>query len=247
MSEFSPRFSLRFGRRALSPPLTPPNATALEEEMARLSGRLDMIDPSAIETIWDAARCPASMLPWLAWAVSVDVWDGGWSEAVQRAVIAASMDVHRLKGTRAAVMAALSAMTLDSSVVEWWEQAPPGRRGTYIVTVMATDASTGDVLAQARRGLAAVRAAKPKSRAMSGRIAVTTTASLRIGAVQRIGGVVRHPRRVAEDQSQAAMVWIGAHQRVGGRVTHPRAAPPEPIWLDHLRWDDQAGWPGGVA
>jgi len=60
-------------------------------------------------TLWTPATCPAALLPWLAWALSVDEWDGTWPEERQRAVIAASVAVHRRKGTRGAVVAALAA------------------------------------------------------------------------------------------------------------------------------------------
>ena len=43
--------------------------------------------------------CPAALLPWLAWGLSVDDWDSSWPEPVKRAVIAASADVHRHKGS----------------------------------------------------------------------------------------------------------------------------------------------------
>lgn len=48
--------------------------------------------------MWD---CPPELLPWLAWALSVDLWDEEWSVERKRRVIANSFHLHRLKGTAA--------------------------------------------------------------------------------------------------------------------------------------------------
>ena len=89
---------------SLLPPNATPQETAIEAATARIA---DVPVPNA--SLWTPATCPAALLPWLAWALSVDDWDGTWPEARQRAVIAASVGVHRRKGTRGAVVAALAA------------------------------------------------------------------------------------------------------------------------------------------
>jgi phage tail P2-like protein len=89
--------------------LLPPNSTALEHALTE-SADETRLAPEIIAALWDAAACPAANLPWLAWALSVDTWDGAWSEAIQRAVIAASIDIHRKKGTVWAVQKALEAI-----------------------------------------------------------------------------------------------------------------------------------------
>lgn len=82
------------------PDLLPPNATPLERSLASATGRLTDV-PVEIERVWRSGECPSELLPWLAWALSVDVWDDGWSDERKRRVIAASFDLHRLKGTEA--------------------------------------------------------------------------------------------------------------------------------------------------
>lgn len=98
--------------------LLPPNATALERAAAdALGARLDVAVP--VRDLWSPERCPSPLLPWLAWALSVDVWETTWTEATQRRVIAESLALHRIKGSRAAVDRAIAAMGLgDVSVVE---------------------------------------------------------------------------------------------------------------------------------
>ncbi|WP_047237349.1 phage tail protein I [Chromobacterium subtsugae] len=81
--------------------LLPPNRTALE---AALADALALnLDASALRGLADSARCPAVVLPWLAWARSVEQFDAARTEAEQRALIASSFDVHRRKGTIAAM------------------------------------------------------------------------------------------------------------------------------------------------
>ena len=95
--------------------LLPPNATALERAAADAIGaRFDA--PVPIRDLWSPERCPAALLPWLAWALSVDVWDAAWPEATRRRVIAESLAIHRIKGSRASVERAIAAM--DLGVVE---------------------------------------------------------------------------------------------------------------------------------
>ncbi|MGC0151882.1 phage tail protein I [Chromobacterium vaccinii] len=81
--------------------LLPPNRTALE---AALADALALeLDPSALRGLADSARCPAAVLPWLAWERSVEQFDAAKTDEERRALIASSVDVHRHKGTIAAV------------------------------------------------------------------------------------------------------------------------------------------------
>nr|WP_170294914.1 phage tail protein I [Roseospira navarrensis] len=71
--------------------LLPPNATPLERAADTATGaRVQAVDFAPMLGLWDPWRCPAALLPWLAWACSVDVWDDTWPVATQRRVIADS-------------------------------------------------------------------------------------------------------------------------------------------------------------
>lgn len=103
--------------------LLPPNASA--QEIA-LEGSIERIGAAPVPnaTLWNPATCPAALLPWLAWALSVDHWNPAWPESVKRQVIAASFDVHRVKGTIGALESALGALDLDGvDVTEWFDFA----------------------------------------------------------------------------------------------------------------------------
>lgn len=147
----------------LAPHLLPSNSTPLEQELARLSARIDGIDPAAVETIWDAWACPAALLPWLAWALSVDHWDEGWSEIVKRQAIADSPDYHRRKGAVGAVETIIALGQRPYSLTEWWQRSPAGRRGTALAHV---EAELSEVWGVTRRVRPLLMTSKPKARAV---------------------------------------------------------------------------------
>jgi phage tail P2-like protein len=126
---------------SLLPPNATPQETAIEAATARIA---DVPVPNA--TLWNPATCPAALLPWLAWALSVDEWDGTWPEARQRAVIAASIGVHRRKGTRGAVVAALAAAEYETELVEWFADSPAAAPYTFRAVVDITDRSITEAI-----------------------------------------------------------------------------------------------------
>ncbi|WP_107497436.1 phage tail protein I [Thalassobius sp. I31.1] len=88
---------------------------ALEQVMAEHKADLHV----PLTQLWNPDTCPAHLLPWLAWALSVDFWDSGWSEDSKRAAIRESIAIHRIKGTLASIRRALKAAGYgDARVVE---------------------------------------------------------------------------------------------------------------------------------
>ena len=124
--------------------ILPPNSTALERALEQ---GLRAVDPdlSPIATLMSPERCPAHLLGHLAWAFSVDTWESrkapgaaqvgdllgyydwagdedtseasGWSEETKRAVIKASIDVHRRKGTLAGMKEVLRAAGYGDAII----------------------------------------------------------------------------------------------------------------------------------
>lgn len=94
------------GARSSSGTLLPPNATAAEHRLEQATARLGEL-PTPLRDLWNADACPAHLLPWLAWALQVDIWDNSWSEDDQRAVIRGAITVHRRKGTPWAIRRAV--------------------------------------------------------------------------------------------------------------------------------------------
>lgn len=157
----------------------PGNASELERSMADLDwSRLSAVEVSIVRSLTDPATCPLDLLPWLAWAMSVDVWDPAWPEATKRAVIAAAPQAHRLKGTRKAVRLVLEALGLNPTITEWWEDAPVRRRGTFRVSLPITGGGLELNNALFDSARSAVRGAKPKSRVFTLDVARDDTIAL---------------------------------------------------------------------
>ncbi len=93
--------------------LLPPNATLFERSMSEaIAPRLgDAAD--RIRALWDPWTCPRELLPWLAWSLSVDIWDDAWPEDTKRAAVAGSIAWHRRKGTPWAVKQVLASIGFD--------------------------------------------------------------------------------------------------------------------------------------
>lgn len=97
--------------------LLPRNSTPLERALSRTAGRFN--PPAVVPTLWNAATCPPAVLPFLAWSLSVDEWDHGWSVEKKRAVIAAARQIHQKKGTPQAVRTALASVGQpDAEIIE---------------------------------------------------------------------------------------------------------------------------------
>ncbi|WP_439357775.1 phage tail protein I [Bradyrhizobium sp. DASA03007] len=75
-----------------------PNATVFERTLASQVDRLLDLD-IPIRLLWDPWRCPENLLPYLAWALSVDMWDPSWPITKRRSVIANAIKHHQIKGT----------------------------------------------------------------------------------------------------------------------------------------------------
>ncbi|WP_323981078.1 phage tail protein I [Aeromonas media] len=110
--------------------LLPPSSTPLERVLADTVARVSTV-PTPARDLWNPDTCPVELLPWLAWAFSLDDWDVTWTEAQQRAAVKASYGVHRHKGTIGSVKDALNALGLGVQVQEWFNQIPAGAPYTY--------------------------------------------------------------------------------------------------------------------
>jgi phage tail P2-like protein len=89
--------------------LLPSNATDLERALEAVAVQVfDLNIP--VSKLWSTQDCPAALLPYLAWALSVDDWDASWSEGRQREVIASSIEIQRHRGTRWAIKRTLEVL-----------------------------------------------------------------------------------------------------------------------------------------
>ncbi|HDG7817272.1 TPA: phage tail protein I [Klebsiella quasipneumoniae] len=75
----------------------------------------------ALRTLWTPTACPVDLLPYLAWALSVDRWDKDWPAERKITAIQKSYWLHRRKGTRGAVRRVVEDMGFSATFAEWFE------------------------------------------------------------------------------------------------------------------------------
>lgn len=113
--------------------LLPPNATKLERALEHGARPEPVSTPASV--IDDPLTCPADLLPWLAYGLSVDSWDADWTEADKRDAVARSIEMHRLKGTRLSVETVVARFDRLASLVEWHEAVPRRPAHTFDVVL----------------------------------------------------------------------------------------------------------------
>ncbi|MCI0508611.1 phage tail P2-like protein [Chromohalobacter marismortui] len=145
--------------------LLPPNASFLERAAAEAGTEIERV-PVPLRDLWHPDRCPARLLPYLAWTFSVDRWDPTWSEAAKRAVIRSSFYVHRKKGTISALRRVVEPLGYLLEVTEWWQMEPLGERGTFALRIGVLDTGITDAMYTELTRL--VDDAKPLTRHIAG-------------------------------------------------------------------------------
>jgi len=60
--------------------LLPPNRSPLEGALEAVTERSTAVE-APFNALWDPWECPASVLPWLAWALGVQEWSARWPAA----------------------------------------------------------------------------------------------------------------------------------------------------------------------
>jgi phage tail P2-like protein len=101
----------------MSDELLPPNATKAERAIAAATGRISDV-PLLVRESWDPDTCPVALLPWLAWAYSVDEWHPDWSEETKRQAVRDAFRLNRKKGTVWAVKRQLQLLGYPDAVMD---------------------------------------------------------------------------------------------------------------------------------
>lgn len=97
--------------------ILPATSTPQERAIEAVTARIGAV-PVPNGDLWNPARCPVALLPWLAWAFSVDNWNPEWSEEAKRAVIATAVYIHWHKGTVGSILAAITATGLPGAQLQ---------------------------------------------------------------------------------------------------------------------------------
>ena len=164
--------------------LLPPNATPLERGVDAASARLDEIDVP-VRHLWNPWKCPVAALPWLAWALGVETWNPEWPPRIRRQACAEAFEVHREKGTAAAIRRILD---LVGAVYEYVEGPGGGLAPMHARVVVLNSESV------ALDDIAGLKAALDRAKRASVHLAVTlqsgfmseTRAAAGFGALQTI-------------------------------------------------------------
>jgi phage tail P2-like protein len=201
---------------SLLPSLLPSNASAQERALELALARISKADVP-IRHLWDPMQCPVSLLPWLAWSLSVDEWDSGWPEAIQRQVIANSIPVHQIKGTVGAIRTALTGLNAEIALTEWWQNG--GVPYTAELTALSRDnldkdgdtLLTPELMAQMWRIVAATKPARSQIYFSIGvqqdaSMAVAAAASAQSIGNQKVIAVVDNRLDTAPAQMSAASI-----------------------------------------
>lgn len=147
----------------MSSRLLPVGSSALEVAAAQACAAIDML-PVPLRQLWNPDNCPLPLLPYLAWAWSVDRWDETWPESTKRGVVRAAYFVHRHKGTVGALRRVVEPLGYLIRVSEWWKTNDTP--GTFRLDVGVLDTGITDEMYQELERL--IDDAKPCSRHLIG-------------------------------------------------------------------------------
>lgn len=175
--------------------LLPINATAQERAIELSISRAAGIDVP-LKKLWRPDEIPEKLLPWLAWALSVDFWDAAWPEERKRAAIAAAVALHRIKGTPGAIELLLrEGFGLDAEVLEWFDYG--GEPYYFRVSI------NGGEIADTQRIIAAVNTVK-NTRSWLDRVISHQTAAVEVlVACGAMGGLECSALAIREIESTA--------------------------------------------
>jgi len=147
----------------MSKGILPSNSTKLEILAAQALDKVKRV-PIPISSLYNPDTCPVDLLPYLAWAWSVDRWDPEWSEQTKRNVIKASYSVHKRKGTIGSLRRVVEPLGYLIKVTEWWQYN--GDPGTFKLDIGVLDTGITDEMYQEMERL--ISDAKPVSRHLIG-------------------------------------------------------------------------------
>lgn len=145
--------------------LLPHNATELERLAAEALAQIERV-PVPLRELWNPDTCPIELLPFLAWAFSVDRWSQAWPESAKRNAIKAAYFIHAHKGTIGALRRVVEPLGYLIEVVEWWQTQPLGVPGTFALKIGVLDTGITEPMYQELVWL--IDDARPVSRHLTG-------------------------------------------------------------------------------
>ncbi|KHT34456.1 phage tail protein I [Pectobacterium carotovorum] len=163
--------------------LLPVGSSDLEIAAAKACAELSRT-PIPLRQLCDPDSCPSSLLPYLAWAFSVDRWDEKWPEIIKRQAIKDAWFIHRHKGTVGALRRVVEPLGYLIRITEWWQNG--GEPGTFRLDIGVQDSGiTEETFFEMERLIAD---AKPASRHLLGlNINLDTQGAAYVAALSYVG------------------------------------------------------------
>ncbi|WP_273837933.1 phage tail protein I [Providencia rettgeri] len=143
--------------------LLPVGSSPLELAAAESLAEIERV-PVPIRILWNPDLCPVHLLPYLAWAFSVDRWDKDWTEIAKRNAIKAAMFIHQHKGTIGALRRVVEPLGYLIRVIEWWKTNETA--GTFRLDIGVLETGITEEMYQELEAL--IFDAKPASRHLVG-------------------------------------------------------------------------------
>ncbi|NWB16898.1 phage tail protein I [Pseudomonas sp. D6002] len=192
--------------------LLPGNSTPLERQAAQALAQIQRV-PIPLRQLCNPNTCPVPLLPYLAWAFSVDRWDSNWTEATKRAAIRSSRYIHAHKGTIGALRRVVEPLGYLIEVMEWWQTVPEGIPGTFALKVGVLDTGITEEMYLELTWL--IDDAKPVTRHLTGlAISLESTGTVFIGASVYEGDELSVYPPTQRDIDVSGVI------RIGGREHH---------------------------
>ena len=189
--------------------LLPGNSTPLERQAAQALAQIQRV-PIPLRQLCNPNTCPVPLLPYLAWAFSVDRWDSNWTEATKRAAIRSSRYIHAHKGTIGALRRVVEPLGYLIEVMEWWQTVPEGVPGTFALKVGVLDTGITEEMYLELTWL--IEDARPVSRHLIGlAISLETTGRVYVGACVTDGDEIDVYPPTQRD------IEVSGYVRLGGR------------------------------
>ncbi len=143
--------------------LLPVGSSPLELAAAESLAQIERV-PIPIRELWNPDKCPVHLLPYLAWAFSVDRWDKNWTEKAKRDAVKAAMFIHKHKGTIGALRRVVEPLGYLIRVIEWWKTNETA--GTFRLDIGVLETGITEEMHQELEAL--IFDAKPASRHLVG-------------------------------------------------------------------------------
>lgn len=200
--------------------LLPPSSTAQERALSCAVARAAAL-PAPLRDAWNPDDCPAHLLPWLAWAFSVDEWQDSWTVEEQRAVIRNALFIHQHKGTLAALKRAVEPLGYIIKITEYRSDADRMAPFSFTLDVAVTDKGINETIyQQLERLVNAYKNVRSYMRALTLKAEVFGKTHFACAMMSGVETSV-YPYIASDLASTSLMGWAAAEQTIDTVAVYP--------------------------